>query len=75
MAANTKKARMEQAAARLDHLAGNASVLRSPELWERYHEAVKITELLGFQVAQSGGRRADAGTGRPLHRPARGPVG
>lgn len=56
MAVNTKKARMEQAAARLDHLAGNASVLRSPELWERYHEAIKITELLGFHVTQSGGR-------------------
>ena len=56
MAANTKKARMEQAAARLDHLAGNASVLRSPELWERYHEAVKITELLASKLP----RAADA---------------
>lgn len=50
-----KKLRLAEAAARLDSLAGNARILRSPEVWARYHEAVKMAELLGFAVTQSGG--------------------
>lgn len=48
--AKTKFARMKQTAERLDWLHDNARILRSPALWERYYEAKRITELLGFQV-------------------------
>ena len=48
--AKTKSARMKQTAERLDWLMSNARILRSPALWERYYEAKRITELLGFQV-------------------------
>ena len=48
--AKTKFARMKQTAERLDWLMANARILRSPALWERYYEAKRITELLGFQV-------------------------
>lgn len=58
--AKTNKAlqaeRMAQAADRLDFLAGNARVLRSPALWDQYHEAVRAAELLGFTVTQTGGK-------------------
>ena len=46
--------RMNQAAARLDFLADNARILRDPAAWKAYTEAVKITELLGYQVKVSG---------------------
>lgn len=48
-------ARMQKTAERLDFLAGNARVLRSPALWNQYHEAVRIVELLGFTVTQQNG--------------------
>nr|DAZ26362.1 MAG TPA: hypothetical protein [Caudoviricetes sp.] len=48
--------RMEQAAERLDFLAGNARTLRSPALWDQYHEAVRIAGLLGFTVTQTAGK-------------------
>lgn len=48
--------RMNKAADRLDWLMANARVLRSPALWEKYHEAVRMAELLGFTVTQTGGK-------------------
>lgn len=51
-----KTLQLRSAAERLDFLAGNARVLRSPALWDQYHEAVRIAELLGFKVTQTGGR-------------------
>lgn len=51
-----KAAQLRQAAARLDSLAGNARVLRSPALWDQYHEAVRMVKLLGFTVVQTGTR-------------------
>lgn len=48
--------RMNKAADRLDWLMANARVLRSPALWEKYYEAVRMAGLLGFQVSQEGGR-------------------
>lgn len=48
--------RMNKAADRLDWLMANARVLRSPALWEKYHEAVYTAELLGFTVTQTGGK-------------------
>ena len=54
--AKEKFARMKQTAERLDWLMANARVLRSPALWEKYYEAVRMVGLLGFQVSQEGGR-------------------
>ena len=48
--------RMNKAADRLDWLMANARVLRSPALWEKYYEAVRMAELLGFTVTQTGGK-------------------
>lgn len=48
--------RMNKAADRLDWLMANARVLRSPALWEKYHEAVRMAELLGFTATQTGGK-------------------
>lgn len=48
--------RMNKAADRLDLLMANARVLRSPALWEKYHEAVRMAGLLGFTVTQTGGK-------------------
>ena len=50
--------RMNKAADRLDWLMANARVLRSPALWEKYHEAVRMAGLLGFTVTQTGGKHA-----------------
>ena len=40
--AKTKFARMKQTAERLDWLMANARILRSPALWEKYYEALRI---------------------------------
>ena len=48
--------RMNKAADRLDWLMANARVLRSPALWEKYHEAVRMAGLLGFTVTQTGSK-------------------
>ena len=58
--AKTNKAlqaeRVARVADRLDFLAANARILRDPTVWNQYHEAVHIAELLGFTVTQTGGK-------------------
>mgnify|MGYP000234774379 CR=1 FL=1 len=41
--AKTKFARMKQTAERLDWLMANARILRSPALWEKYYEALRVS--------------------------------
>lgn len=54
--AKERTARLQQTAARLDWLMANARILRSPALWEKYYEAIRITRLLGFEVSVENGR-------------------
>ena len=54
--AKETKLRTEHTAKRLDWLHDNARVLRSPALWEKYYEAVRMAGLLGFTVTQTGGK-------------------
>lgn len=53
--AKETKLRTERTAKRLDFLSETARVLRDPAIWRLYHEAVHITELLGYKVIQTGG--------------------
>lgn len=48
------RARLELVARRLDFLEAHACATRSPAAWDTYHEAVKLLELLGFNVARHG---------------------
>ena len=48
--AKEKFTRMKQTAERLDWLMSNARILRSPALWEKYYEALRIVRLLGFEI-------------------------
>lgn len=53
--AKEKAARQQQTAERLDWLMANARILRSPALWEKYYEALRIVRLLGFEPALENG--------------------
>ena len=53
--AKEKFTRMKQTAERLDWLMSNARILRSPALWEKYYEALRIDRLLGFEDTVEGG--------------------
>lgn len=52
--AKIKPASTESAAARLDHLRGNALILRQQDLWAQYQEAVRMAQLLGYTVTMEG---------------------
>ena len=54
--AKEKFTRTKQTAERLDWLMSNARILRSPALWEKYYEALRIVRLLGCEVTVEGGR-------------------
>lgn len=54
--AKETKLRTEHTAKRLDWLMANARILRSPALWEKYYEALRVVRLLGFEVTVEGGR-------------------
>lgn len=54
--AKEKTVRRQQTAERLDWLMANARILRSPALWEKYHEALRIARLLGFTVTVERGQ-------------------
>lgn len=53
--AKEKFARMQQTAERLDWLMSNARILRSPALWEKYYEALRVVRLLGFEPSLENG--------------------
>lgn len=56
--AKEKATRQQQTAERLDWLMANARILRSPALWEKYYEALRIARLLGFEpVLENGHHR------------------
>lgn len=52
--ARTKPVSTESAAARLDHLRGNALILRQQNIWVQYQEAVRMAQLLGYTVTLEG---------------------
>lgn len=51
MAKSEREARLRKTAYRLDFLKENACARRTPEAWNRYHEAILIAEMLGFKVS------------------------